>query len=216
MDTFDRRVDFLIHNRMPTDRTWEEEAWNSSQQDLRDAREGQWLGLIGPVAAPLSVGLEGSAVHLHPTGPTHPMPPLSTRPHLDRERGKLTWPYSGQQRKLPLFLDVVVVVVIALCLCSFQPLVDILERWAKRWSSCPPEEDDLIKDRLCQLQPHSVVYSLVHSKWSTTSCLSQPTGPGSPTGHVLSTREQDLEITCKVQAEQAGGKSGPGQGFRGV
>ena len=185
------------------------------------SQECEGRPVIGPlpVAAPLSVGLEGSAVHLHPTGPTgptHPMSQLCTRPHLDRERGKLTWPYSGQQRKLPLFLDVVVVVVIALCLCSFQPLVDILERWAKRWSSCPPEEEDLIKDRLCQLQPHSAVYSLVHSKWSTTSCPSQPTGPGSPTGHVLSTREQDLEITCRVQAEQAGGKSGPGHSFGGI
>lgn len=81
-----------------------------------------------PVVAPLSVGLEGSAVHLHPIGPTHPMPQLSTRPHLDRERGKLTWPYSGQQRKLSSFLDVVVVVVIALCLYSFRPLVDMLKR----------------------------------------------------------------------------------------
>lgn len=130
-------------------------------------------------------------------------------------KGKFTWPYSGQQRKLPLFLDMVVVLVRALCLCRFWPLVDILERWAKRWSSCPPEEDDLIKDRFCQLQPHSAVYRIVHPKWLTTSCLSQPTGPGSPTGCFLSTREQDLEITCRVQAEQAGRKSGPGQGFEG-
>lgn len=171
--------------------------------------------MIGPlpVVAPLGVGLDGSAVHLHPIGPTHPVPQLCLRPHLEREREKLAWPYSGQQRKLPLFLDMVVVFVIALCLCRFWPLVDILERWAKRWSSCPPEEDDFIKDRFCQLQPHSAVYSIVHPKWSTTFCLSQPTGPGSPTGCFLTTREQDLKITCRVQAEQARGKSSPGQGF---
>lgn len=168
-----------------------------------------------PVVAPLGVGLDASAVHLHPIGPTHPVPQLCPRPHLDGERGKFTWPYSGQQRKLPLFLDMVVVLVRALCLCRFWPLVDILERWAKRWSSCPPEEDDLIKDRFCQLQPHSAVYRIVHPKWLTTSCLSQPTGPGSPTGCFLFTREQDLEMTCRVQAEQAGRKSGPGQGFEG-
>ena len=44
--------------------------------------------MIGPlpVVAPLGLGLDGSAVHLHPIGPTHPVPQLCPRPHLDGER----------------------------------------------------------------------------------------------------------------------------------
>ena len=48
--------------------------------------------MIGPlpVVAPLGVGLDGSAVHLHPIGPPHPVPQLCPRPHLDKGKARLT------------------------------------------------------------------------------------------------------------------------------
>ena len=113
-------------------------------------QERPMVGLLPKVAwiswAPEGVlGCEGSAIHLHPITPTSP----STTARLPGDiwaegKGELTWAHTGHGN-FHEFLDMLVVVVTVICPCGPLHLLDILERWAKRWSSYPPDEDDLNK-----------------------------------------------------------------------